>query len=67
MVLYYLNDVLHCLIGLIIVSFLIWLLIKTHLYFSKNIDNYYQYIMETISLQPRFILPLLSFPGVIFE
>ena len=38
-----------------------------YLYFSKNIDNYYGYIMETISLQPRFILPLLSFPGVIFE
>ena len=35
-----------------------------YLYFGKNIDNYYQYIMDTISLQPRFILPLLSYPGV---
>lgn len=32
----YLKDVLHCVIGLIIVSLLIWLLIKIHIYFSKN-------------------------------
>jgi hypothetical protein len=35
-----------------------------YLYFGKQIDNYYGYIMDTISLQPRFILPLLSYPGV---
>jgi len=29
-------DIIHYLIGLIIVSFLIWVLIKTHNYFSKN-------------------------------
>jgi len=51
MVLYYLNDVLHCLIGLIIVSFLIWLLIKTHLYFSKNNksrENILENILENL-------------------
>lgn len=36
MLLSYLKELWHCLIGLIIVSFLIWLLIKIHLYFSKN-------------------------------
>lgn len=29
-------DIIHYLIGLIIVSFLIWILIKTHNHFSKN-------------------------------
>jgi tellurite resistance protein TehA-like permease len=29
-------DMLHYLIGLIIVAFLIWCIIKTHNYFSKN-------------------------------
>jgi hypothetical protein len=29
-------DIFHLLIGLIIVSFIIWLLIKIHLYFSKD-------------------------------
>ena len=29
-------DLFHYLIGIIIVSFLIWLLIKLHLYFSQN-------------------------------
>ena len=29
-------DVLHNLIGLIIVGFLIWLLVKADLYFTKN-------------------------------
>jgi hypothetical protein len=32
----YLKELLHGFIGLIIVSFLIWLLIKMHMYFSKN-------------------------------
>jgi hypothetical protein len=29
-------DIIHYLIGIIIVSFLIWILVKIHLYFSKN-------------------------------
>ena len=29
-------DLLHLLIGLFIVFFIVWALIKTHLYFSKN-------------------------------
>jgi ATP/ADP translocase len=29
-------DIIHYLIGLIIVGFLIWIFIKIHLYFSKN-------------------------------
>jgi hypothetical protein len=29
-------DIIHYLIGFIILSFLIWLLIQTHNYFSKN-------------------------------
>ena len=36
MLLSYLKELWHCLIGVIIVSFLIWLLIKIHLYFSSN-------------------------------
>ena len=36
MLLSYFKELWHCLIGVIIVSFLIWLLIKIHLYFSKN-------------------------------
>ena len=31
-----LHDLLHYLIGLIIVSFMVWCLIKIHLYFSKD-------------------------------
>jgi|LakMenEpi03Aug12_release.lakeMendotaPanAssembly.Ray.scaffolds.fasta_scaffold78954_2 hypothetical protein len=45
MLLYYLKEVWHCLIGVIIVSFLIWLLIKIHVYFSKNnksIENIFE-------------------------
>jgi hypothetical protein len=29
-------DLFHYLVGIIIVSFLIWVLIKVHLYFSQN-------------------------------
>ena len=29
-------DIIHYLIGLIIVGFVVWILIKIHLYFSKN-------------------------------
>lgn len=29
-------DIIHYLIGLIIVVFLVWVLIKIHLYFSRN-------------------------------
>jgi len=29
-------DIIHYLIGIIIVSFLIWILVKIHLYFSKD-------------------------------
>lgn len=29
-------DIIHLLIGSIIVSFIIWIIIKTHLYFSKD-------------------------------
>ena len=45
MLLNYLKEFLHYLIGLIIVSFLIWLLIKIHVYFSKN-NNSIEYIFE---------------------
>ena len=45
MVLNFLKECLHYLIGLIIVSFLIWLLIKIHVYFSKN-NNSIEYIFE---------------------
>ena len=29
-------DIIHYLIGLIIVGFVVWILIKIHLYFSRN-------------------------------
>ena len=29
-------DMIHYLIGLLIVGFLVWILIKTHAYFSKD-------------------------------
>jgi hypothetical protein len=29
-------DLFHYLVGIILVSFLIWILIKIHLYFSQN-------------------------------
>lgn len=29
-------DIIHYIIGLIIVGFVVWILIKIHLYFSKN-------------------------------
>lgn len=29
-------DLIHYLIGLLIVAFLVWILIRTHEYFSKN-------------------------------
>ena len=29
-------DMIHYLIGLLIVGFLVWILIKTHVYFSKD-------------------------------
>ena len=29
-------DIIHLLIGLVIVSFIIWFLVKIHLYFSKD-------------------------------
>ena len=38
-----------------------------YLYFEKSLEQYYKYIIETISLQPRFILPILSYPGVLSE
>jgi flagellar biogenesis protein FliO len=49
MLLPYLKDLLHCLLGLIIVGFLIWLLIKIHIYFSKN-NNSIENILETSRL-----------------
>ena len=36
MLFFYLKEILHGLIGLTIVGFLIWLLVKIHIYFSKN-------------------------------
>lgn len=38
-----------------------------YLYFGQDIDNYYKYLQEAISLQPRFIIPLLGYPRVISE
>jgi hypothetical protein len=38
-----------------------------YLYFDKDIENLYRYITDTISLQPKFILPLLSYPSVITD
>ncbi len=38
-----------------------------YLYFDEDIEKFYKYLMETISIQPRFLLPLLSYPGVITE
>jgi hypothetical protein len=32
-------DIIHYIIGLVIVGFLVWLLIKTHIYFSKDNIN----------------------------
>jgi hypothetical protein len=32
-------DIIHYIIGLVIVGFLVWLLIKTHIYFSKDNTN----------------------------
>ena len=29
-------DIFHYLIGILVVSFLVWLIIKVHTYFSKN-------------------------------
>jgi hypothetical protein len=36
-----------------------------YLYFNKNIENYYNYLLNTISIQPRFILPLFGTPGIL--
>lgn len=39
----YLFDLLHHLIGLFIVFFLVWVIIKTHLHFSKdNIESLFK-------------------------
>jgi hypothetical protein len=38
-----------------------------YLYFEEDIENFYKYLIETISIQPRFLLPLISYPGVITE
>ena len=38
-----------------------------YLYFDKNIENLYIYIINTISLQSKFILPILSYPGVLID
>ncbi len=38
-----------------------------YLYFGEDIENFYKYLLETVSIQPRFLLPLLSYPGVISE
>jgi hypothetical protein len=38
-----------------------------YLYFEKDIENLYSYIINTISLQSKFILPILSYPGVLIE
>jgi hypothetical protein len=38
-----------------------------YLYFDSNIENFYKYITETISLQPKFILPVLSYPTIIAD
>lgn len=38
-----------------------------YLYFEEDIEKFYKYLMETISIQPRFLLPLLSYPGVITD
>ncbi len=35
--------------------------------FFGDLEKYYDYILQTISLQPRFILPLLSYPSVITD
>ena len=32
-------DIIHYIIGFVIVGFLVWLLIKTHIYFSKDNIN----------------------------
>ena len=45
MLTYFFKELLHYLIGLIIVGFLIWLLIKIHVYFSKN-NRSIEYIFE---------------------
>lgn len=45
MLFFYLKEILHGLIGLAIVGFLIWLLVKIHIYFSKNnksIENVFE-------------------------
>jgi hypothetical protein len=36
-----------------------------YLYFNKDIENYYNYLLNTISLQPRFVLPLFGTPGIL--
>lgn len=38
-----------------------------YLYFDKNIDNYYNYVLNTMTLQPKFILPLFGSPNVLNE
>jgi hypothetical protein len=38
-----------------------------YLYFEEDIENFYKYLLETISIQPRFVLPLISYPGVITD
>lgn len=38
-----------------------------YLYFGKDIEHYYSYILDSISLQPKFILPILSSPNVLSE
>ena len=38
-----------------------------YLYFGKDIQNFYNYLRDTISLQPKFILPILSYPRVLVE
>ncbi len=38
-----------------------------YLIFGKDIEKYYRYIEQTISLQPRFLIPILSYPSVLTE
>jgi len=49
-----LGDIIHYLIGLLIVSFLLWCLIKIHNYFSKNNIP----IMPTLQPMNQMIKPI---------
>jgi hypothetical protein len=40
-------DLIHYLIGIIIVTFFLWIIIKIHNYFSKNNNNFENLIKTT--------------------